>query len=187
MRYKTSQTYQKLTGYHISSYLQYSFFRYIPAVIRKWLSHKSINLYTIIYHNISSPHRTCFQIQCPGTITRFRTVVRARQHLFFNIRSSASHCHGTRSQNFGDHIQLWTSLHGDTKPWLSRLFLSPDYLKSSALPEGLCVSWMASCVPLCSHVLKTFSNVKTLLRLHYLLQGSCQWFSSGSWHMRASS
>ena len=111
---------------------------------------------------------------------RFRTVVRARQHLIFYIRSSASHCHGTRSQNFGDHIQLWTSLHGDTKPWLSRLFLIPDYLKSSALPEELCVSWMASCVPLCSHVLKTFSNVKTLLRLHYLLPGSCQWFSSGS-------
>ena len=66
-----------------------------------------------------------------------------------------------------------------SKPGLSEIF---------CIARGIiCVSWMASCVPLCSHVLKTFSNVKTLLRLHYLLQGSCQWFSSGSWHMRASS
>ena len=69
-----------------------------------------------------------------------------------NVRSSATHCHQTRSQIFWDHIQVWTSLHGDTKPWRSRLFLSRDYLKSSALPEELCVIWMASCVPLCSHV-----------------------------------
>ena len=97
---------------------------------------------------------------------------------FFNVRSSATHCHRTRSQFFWDHIQVWTCLHGDTSQWRSRLFLSRDYLKSSALPEELCVIWMASCVPLCSHVLKIFLNVKTLPRLHYLLPRSCQLFSS---------
>ena len=70
---------------------------------------------------------------------------------------------------FWDHIQVRRSLHGDTKPWRSRLFLSRYYLKSSALPKELYVIWMASCVPLCSHVFKIFLNVKTLPRLHYLL------------------